>query len=245
MKATLLIQSSLDIECNTVDELIKIQKSLSLNGYHCNSLIMEINGVSMKIEDPDEKSPLRVVTFSDGRVNYIDNEGKLLFDKNLEYASGFCEGPSCFQYGFRSWNFINKKGRILFPTNFIHAEFFIEGLAVVLIAENQYNYITPHGQYLLSENVHYADTFIDGYGLVIKKFENVVKSNLVKKDGTFYFDEFQDFIVNYKYNGCGYWSVEKDGELYLLDKFDSKGNLKTSDLTHSNPKDEQLSIKLI
>ena len=115
------------------------------------------------------------------KMNLINKNGEILFDKWYEYIDDFNDGYARTQLN-NKWNFINKNGEFLFDKWFDDIDNFNEDYAAVEL-NKKYNFINKNGEYLSDKWFDIVQTFNEGYAVV----ELNDKWNLINKNGKIIF----------------------------------------------------------
>lgn len=99
-----------------------------------------------------------------GKVNFINKEGKLLLETWFDGCGHFEEGFSRVKLN-KKWNYINTDGKLLSETWFDWCYDFKEGFACVEL-NDKYNYINTEGKLLSDRWFDWCDDFYDGLARV-------------------------------------------------------------------------------
>ena len=100
------------------------------------------------------------------QYNFINKDGKLLFEKWFEWADIFRDGFSLIQREDGLQNYIDAKGKILSDKWFEWLDYFKGEFARIKGANGEYNYIDTKGKILSDEWFIYVDYFQDGLAVV-------------------------------------------------------------------------------
>lgn len=163
----------------------------------------------------------------DIRSNYIDRDGKLLYDKWFRTLESFSDGFAVVQGEDDLWNYIDKRGNYLCDQWFSYACKFIEGFAVVQRKEEDkvtYNVIDLHGNYVFDQWYHWVSYPHKGYSTVQRDDElwNFIDLNS-KLISDRWFDNVSlpgdDMIVCL---GNNWYKIDESGNMYFYKKVEEK-----------------------
>ena len=163
----------------------------------------------------------------DIRSNYIDRNGKLLYDKWFRTLESFSDGFAVVQGEDGLWNYIDKRGNYLCDQWFSYACKFIEGFAVVQRKEGDkvtYNVIDLHGNYVFDQWYHWVSYPHKGYSTVQRDDElwNFIDLNS-KLISDRWFDNVSipgdDMIVRL---GNNWYKIDESGNMYFYRKAEEK-----------------------
>lgn len=98
---------------------------------------------------------------SDNKYNFIDAQGKLLFDKWFDWVGDFENGLARVQRERENprFNYIDKEGKIISDEWFRWVDFFKDGFARVQREDYSYNLIDAKGNILSNEWFEWVDDF--------------------------------------------------------------------------------------
>lgn len=140
----------------------------------------------------------------DGRYNFINKNGEMLCEKPFDDHTKFSEGFAGIYYDDRDlWTFINTKGEY-FDNNegytwFLSIRDFSHGYAPVEIAKDEWIYIDCNQNRINDDTYSDAGVFNE-YGLAEVEDERGFV-NLLKTDGTYFFENFVIEINNIDNDG--------------------------------------------
>ena len=99
-----------------------------------------------------------------GKRNFINYEGQLLFQQWFDDVWNFSEGYAAVKLNSK-WNFINTEGQFLSPQWFDDVWNFSEGFAIVRI-NDKWNFIKTEGKFLSQQWFDWAGKFKNGFAAV-------------------------------------------------------------------------------
>ena len=127
-----------------------------------------------------------------GKWNFINHEGQLLFQQWLDSVGTFNEGFARVNLNYRH-NFINIEGKLLSEHGFDDTYDFHEGFAIVRI-HDKWNFINTKGQLLLSKQ------WFDAVGDFHEGFATVQlngKCNFINTEGQIAFNQWFDNVCDF------------------------------------------------
>jgi len=143
-----------------------------------------------------------------GRHGYIDKNGKVAIEANLDWGGDFHDGLAYFMDDSTApgrWGYINKTGGIVIKPQYGRAGDFSEGLAPVSI-DGKWGYINRTGKVVVAPQFVEARGFSEGLALV-----RVVSTQPVKKDGG-------------SYGPPCYGYIDRTGAMIVKPQFDRAGD---------------------
>ncbi len=100
-----------------------------------------------------------------GKVGFINRNGKLVIPAKLRDAGSFRDGLAPFEASNNKWGFIDKAGRIAIPATYDWAISFNEGLALVQLGK-LWGYINRDGKYVVQPKFEEAESFSEGFAAI-------------------------------------------------------------------------------
>ena len=99
-----------------------------------------------------------------GKRNFINHEGQLLYQQWFDDVWNFSEGYAAVKLNSK-WNFFNTEGQFLSPQWFDDVWNFSEGFAIVRI-NDKWNFIKTEGKFLSQQWFDWAGKFKNGFAAV-------------------------------------------------------------------------------
>ena len=143
------------------------------------------------------------------KMNLIDKNGKLLFDKWFDWISDFNDGFSKVQLNDKM-NFIDKNGKLLFDKWFYWISYFNNGFSKVQL-NGKWNFIDKNGKLLSDKWFDWISDFNDGFYRV--RLND--KVNFIDKNGKLLSDKWFDDISDFNY---GFYRVRLNDKYNYIDE---------------------------
>ena len=143
------------------------------------------------------------------KMNLIDKNGKLLFDKWFDWISDFNDGFSKVQLN-NKMNFIDKNGKLLFDKWFYWISYFNNGFSKVQL-NGKWNFIDKNGKLLSDKWFDWISDFNDGFYRV--RLND--KVNFIDKNGKLLSDKWFDDISDFNY---GFYRVRLNDKYNYIDE---------------------------
>ena len=143
------------------------------------------------------------------KMNLIDKNGKLLFDKWFDWISDFNDGFSKVQLNDKM-NFIDKNGKLLFDKWFYWISYFNNGFSKVQL-NGKWNFIDKNGKLLSDKWFDWISDFNDGFYRV--RLND--KVNFIDKNGKLLSDKWFDWISDFN---DGFYRVRLNDKVNFIDK---------------------------
>ena len=143
------------------------------------------------------------------KMNLIDKNGKLLFDKWFDWISDFNDGFSKVQLNDKM-NLIDKNGKLLFDKWFYWISYFNNGFSKVQL-NGKWNFIDKNGKLLSDKWFDWISDFNDGFYRV--RLND--KVNFIDKNGKLLSDKWFDWISDFN---DGFYRVRLNDKVNFIDK---------------------------
>ena len=143
------------------------------------------------------------------KMNLIDKNGKLLFDKWFDWISDFNDGFSKVQLNDKM-NFIDKNGKLLFDKWFYWISYFNNGFSKVQL-NGKWNFIDKNGKLLSDKWFDWISDFNNGFS----KVQLNDKVNFIDKNGKLLSDKWFDWISDFN---DGFYRVRLNDKVNFIDK---------------------------
>ena len=143
------------------------------------------------------------------KMNLIDKNGKLLFDKWFDWISDFNDGFSKVQLNDKM-NFIDKNGKLLFDKWFYWISYFNNGFSKVQL-NGKWNFIDKNGKLLSDKWFDWISDFNNGFS----KVQLNDKVNFIDKNGKLLSDKWFDDISDFNY---GFYRVRLNDKYNYIDE---------------------------
>ena len=143
------------------------------------------------------------------KMNLIDKNGKLLFDKWFDWISDFNDGFSKVQLNDKM-NFIDKNGKLLFDKWFYWISYFNNGFSKVQL-NGKWNFIDKNGKLLSDKWFDWISDFNNGFS----KVQLNDKVNFIDKNGKLLSDKWFDWISDFN---DGFYRVRLNDKYNYIDK---------------------------
>lgn len=177
------------------------------------------------IEVSESFSGLYKVTDNNGRVNYVDKDGKTISNIWFDYCDDFKEEYAIVEKKGK-YNLLHKSGKLVSPIWYDGINYFHDGRALVKKsvktlngnkeeAHSKYGYIDTDGKIICELKYDYGEDFCEGKARV----ERDGVYNFINKDGKELYN--RGLVVNHGYRD-GYTVIKKDRLFHLVDK---EGNI--------------------
>ena len=143
------------------------------------------------------------------KMNLIDKNGKLLFDKWFDWISDFNDGFSKVQLNDKM-NFIDKNGKLLFDKWFYWISYFNNGFSKVQL-NGKWNFIDKNGKLLSDKWFDWISDFNNGFS----KVQLNDKVNFIDKNGKLLSDKWFDWISDFD---DGFYRVRLNDKYNYIDE---------------------------
>ena len=143
------------------------------------------------------------------KMNLIDKNGKLLFDKWFDWISDFNDGFSKVQLN-NKMNLIDKNGKLLFDKWFYWISYFNNGFSKVQL-NGKWNFIDKNGKLLSDKWFDLISVFNNGFS----KVQLNDKVNLIDKNGKLLSDKWFDWISDFN---DGFYRVRLNDKYNYIDE---------------------------
>ena len=143
------------------------------------------------------------------KMNLIDKNGKLLFDKWFDWISDFNDGFSKVQLNDKM-NLIDKNGKLLFDKWFYWISYFNNGFSKVQL-NGKWNFIDKNGKLLSDKWFDWISDFNNGFS----KVQLNDKVNFIDKNGKLLSDKWFDWISDFN---DGFYRVRLNDKYNYIDE---------------------------
>ena len=113
----------------------------------------------------------KVQRLSDGKCNYITENGKFLSKQWYDWIGDFYDEFALVERKNHEYNYIDKDGKLLLNEWFKWLDFFHDGIARVQRFDDKFNFINKQGKLLSNEWFRWVDYF-DEYELAVVERTN-------------------------------------------------------------------------
>lgn len=186
---------------------------------------------SVSLGAADSESSLLIPVSHEGKVGYINTDGKVVIDFQFEFATYFREGLA--KVGRQDkCGYINRTGKLVIPYRHCYIfEDFHEGLAVVSFSRHgKYHYMDTQGKLLKGAGFASAEDFSEGLAAVTPSRKGKCCWGYINRDGHFaiapqfeiFAGEFSEGVAYVRLGGkIGF--INKQGKFVIPPQFESAG----------------------